>query len=143
MPAARSTTPAAKPMPRYPSTTGSAAFAPCRNTLDEVFRGAVGVDRPADEVALEEVAAAALEVVALRLGLDALAHHLDVERMRQRHDRRDDGALVRVGGHLGGERAVDLELVDREALQVGQAGVAGAEVVDHHRHAEILQLVER
>src|SRR5687768_17083030 len=140
MPAARSTTPAAKPMPRYPSTTGSAAFAPCRNTLDEVFRGGVCVDRPADEVALDEIAAAAFQVLALRLGLHAFADHLDVQGMRERHDGRDDGALVMVAGHLGGERAVDLELVDREALQVGQAGVAGAEIVDHHRHAELLQL---
>ena len=38
----------------------------------------------------------------------------------------------------GDERAVDLQRVDREPLQVCQRGVAGAEVVDRDAHAELL-----
>ena len=63
--------------------------------------------------------------------------------MREGHDRRDDGAPVLVPGHVGDEGAVDLHLVHREALQVGEARVAGAEIVEGDRHAERLQLVER
>ena len=34
------------------------------------------------------------------------------------------------------ERPVDLELVDREAFQVGEGGIAGAEVIDRKAHTE-------
>ena len=37
------------------------------------------------------------------------------------------------------ERAVDLEHVDREALEVRQRGVAGAEIVHGELDAEVLQ----
>src|SRR3712207_983988 len=40
------------------------------------------------------------------------------------------------------EAPVDLELVDRETLQVGQRGIAGAEIVDGQADAEIPQCVE-
>ncbi len=43
---------------------------------------------------------------------------------------------------LADERAVDLEDVDGEAVQVGQRRVAGAEVVDREAHAERLEAVE-
>jgi hypothetical protein len=39
---------------------------------------------------------------------------------------------------LRDERAVDLERVDGELLEVGERGVAGAEVVDRDAHAELL-----
>ena len=81
--------------------------------------------------------------LALRLGLDALGHHLDLQRVGERDDGRDDGALVAVGGQLGDEAAVDLHLVHREAAQVGKARVAGAEVVDRDRHADLLQALQR
>jgi hypothetical protein len=35
-----------------------------------------------------------------------------------------------VGKQVGDERSIDLDLVDFETLQVGQAGITGAEVVD-------------
>ena len=63
--------------------------------------------------------------------------------MRQRDDGGDDGALLAVFRRLGDEGAVDLHLVDREALEVREARVAGAEVVDRDRDAELLQAPER
>ena len=48
-----------------------------------------------------------------------------------------DAAVV-----LQDERAVQLEHVDREAAQVGQAGIAGAEVVDRDLHPQRLQLAQ-
>ena len=80
------------------------------------FAGGVGLERLADEVALHEVAAAAREELALRLGLDALGDDAHVERVRQRDDGGDDRALLAVLRQLGDEAAVDLQLVDREAL---------------------------
>ena len=40
------------------------------------------------------------------------------------------------------EGAIDLQDVDREAVQVGQRGIAGAEVVERQAHAEHLQGAE-
>ena len=42
-----------------------------------------------------------------------------------------------VGRDVADERPVDLQLVDREALEVAQARVAGAEVVDRQAHAHL------
>src|SRR5204863_4761785 len=110
----------------------------------EIFLGrAVGIQRPPGEIALQEVTAAIPQELALHRGFDAFGDYLNLERVREGHDRRDDGALVLVPGHVGDEGAVDLHLVHREALQVGEARVAGAEIVDGDRHAELLQAVER
>ncbi len=46
---------------------------------------------------------------------------------------------VAAAGQLLDEGAVDLDLVDGEVLQVGERGVAGAEVVDRHADAEAAQ----
>src|SRR5438552_226021 len=70
--------------------------------------------RTAEQVALHEVAVAALQEVELCLGLHALGDHLHAQRMRERDDGRDDRHLVVVAGHLGDEAAVDLQVVDRE-----------------------------
>ena len=58
------------------------------------------------------------------------------ERVRQLDGRAHDGGGPRVLGHRLHERAVELELVDRQLAQVGQRGVAGAEVVDGDPDAE-------
>jgi len=42
----------------------------------------------------------------------------------------------------GDEAAVDLDLVERQSLQIAQAGIAGAEVVEREPHAERAQLQE-
>ena len=41
------------------------------------------------------------------------------------------------------ERAVDLDLVEREGPQVGERRIAGAEIVHGDAHAEVLQLAQR
>ena len=40
------------------------------------------------------------------------------------------------------ERAVDLDLVERETAQVAERGIAGAEVVHRNAHAQLAQLVQ-
>jgi hypothetical protein len=55
-------------------------------------------------------------------------------------DRGHDRRVLLVGEQAGHERPVDLELVDREPLEVRQRGVAGAEVVDRQADPEALQL---
>ena len=48
----------------------------------------------------------------------------------------DDGEVFRIVEHIADESLVDLEHVDRQPLQKGERGVAGAEVIESERDAE-------
>ena len=82
-------------------------------------------------------AARAGRSVALRL--DALGDDLEAEVVAERDDRAHDRGVVGVAVHVEHERAVDLELRDREPGEVGERRVAGAEVVDRDADAERLE----
>src|ERR1700712_595627 len=58
-------------------------------------------------------------------------------------DRPDDDAVVGVGGEIADEGAVDLELVAVEVLEVGERGIAGAEVVESEADAQLIDLADR
>jgi hypothetical protein len=88
---------------------------------------------------LHLVAAAAAQAVELLERLDALGDHAHAQAVRQRHDRFDQRRAVGVAGDVLHEGTVDLEHVHRQALQVRQARVAGAEVVDRQFDAHALQ----
>jgi hypothetical protein len=64
--------------------------------------------------------------------LDALGHHPEPEALGEREDAPDqrDAASCRGVLQRHDEGPVDLQLADREPLQVGEAGVAGPEVVE-------------
>ena len=79
----------------------------------------------------------------LLLGLHALGGDAQVQPAGHRDDGGDDGRIVGIMAQVLDERAVDLQRVDGEALQVRQARVAGAEVVDGQAHAHLVQLLER
>ena len=72
-------------------------------------------------------------------GLHAFRRHLHAEAAAEAdhgvHDRRGVGGLL----DREHEAAVDLELVEREAAQIEQARIAGAEIVERELHAERLQ----
>ena len=85
----------------------------------------------------------ALQEVELRGRLDALGDAAQAERVRQRDDRLRDRLVVAVVLEPVHEPLVDLDALDRQAREVRQARVAGAEVVDRDRHAHLLQLHER
>ena len=67
--------------------------------------------------ALVLVAAQHLQELELLGGFDAFGDDLEIERVAERDDRAHDRGVVIAGGHFADEGAVDLELVDREALQ--------------------------
>ena len=81
----------------------------------------------------------------LQLGgcLDTLGDDLEIQVMTERDDGADDRGVVRVGADVGDERAVDLQRVQREALQIVQRAVTGAEVIDRERKPEFLQRQQR
>ena len=97
---------------------------------------------PAERVALHELDAEVAQPARLLAGLDALGDDRDVHRARHRHDRPQDVAVALVLGDAGDELAVDLDRVDREALDVVQRRMAGAEVVEHQPHAEVLEVLQ-
>ena len=51
----------------------------------------------------------------------------------------DDQAVLLLGRHLGDEGLVDLELIDRQPLQIGERREPGAEIIDRDPHAHRLQ----
>ena len=93
----------------------------------------------AEEVALGPLAAEVAEGGDLVGGLDALGHGGEAEAVGQVDDAPHDGGVAGPAVHPGHERAVHLQQVDREAAQVGQGRVAGAEVVDHDLHPQVPQ----
>ncbi len=86
--------------------------------------------RRAREEALVLVAAQGAQRVELRLGLHALGDHREPSECAIAMMARDDRLVVRVELDVAHERAVDLDRVHRQRLQVGERRVAGAEVVD-------------
>ena len=78
----------------------------------------------------------------LFVGLDALRQHFHAKRVAERDDRLDDGAGRAGGAERSHKGAVDLELVERKFLQVAQARIAGAEIVERDADAQRAQSFE-
>ena len=66
----------------------------------------------------------------LFLRLDSFGHDHELQAVGHGDDGAHDGRVVGVRRDLRDEAAVDLQIVEREVLEVAQRGVAGAEVVD-------------
>ena len=73
---------------------------------------------------------------------DAFGDHREAELLAQLDGGRHDGGVAGVRAQLDDERAVDLQSIKRKLLQIAQARIAGAEVVKHHVHAEVLNLAK-
>jgi hypothetical protein len=100
------------------------------------------LERWAVEVALALLAAHRHEQPRL-LGLfDALRDECQVECLAHGDDRLGDGRVVAVGGDAAAERLVDLELVDRQALEIAQGRLAGAEIIDGELDAHLAELAQ-
>ena len=72
-------------------------------------------------------------------GLDALGRDLHAEAAAETDHGMDDRRGVRRALDAAHEARIDLELVEREAAQIEQAGIAGAEIVERKPHAERLE----
>jgi hypothetical protein len=76
------------------------------------------------------VAALARQELALLFRLHAFRDDVQPQAVGQADDRLGDGGVVGVGQDVLDELAVDLQLVQRQPLQVRQRRVADAEVVE-------------
>src|SRR5216683_2820657 len=111
---------------------------PCRQELPH----RLGIDGRGKEIPLALVAAVRAQEFQLLRGLDPLGDHARRERMRERDDRLRDRRVVPFLVHPADERAVDLEAVDRQPRQIGEARIARAEVVHGDLHAQGLEPLE-
>ena len=76
------------------------------------------------------------------LRLDALRYDDEVERPAQVDSRAHDRNAAALLAEAPHEGPIDLQLPDRQPLQVGQRRVARAEVIDRQDHAHLFQRVE-
>src|SRR5215212_835775 len=78
----------------------------------------VALERRTKEEALADVAAHDDEPVAHLGVLDALGHHAEAEVAAEVDRRADDRRVAAVRGHADDEGLVDLDLVDRQLLEL-------------------------
>ena len=93
-------------------------------------------------MALGVVAAQPPQLRELGLVFDPLGDHVEGERPGHADDRLDDRRPLLLDAERVDELAVDLERVEREAVEVGERGVAGAEVVEDEPHAELAERLQ-
>ena len=84
----------------------------------------------AEEVALSKEDAGTLQGIQFYLGLDALGHHVDAEPGCKAEDGVDNGLGGRIVREGGGDGAAELDAVEAEAGQPGEAAVEGAEIIE-------------
>src|ERR1700733_2445846 len=74
--------------------------------------------------------------------LDPLRDHAQLEALRHADHGGDDAGILARRRDLGDERLIDLERVDRKFLEIAQARIARAEVVDRDLDADVSDGVE-
>lgn len=84
-----------------------------------------------------------LQELELLCGLHPLGNHLQPQIARQTDDRLHDHRVITIHHHVTYEGVVDLQRIDRQALQLGEAGEALAKVIDRRLHAVLAQEVQR
>jgi hypothetical protein len=99
--------------------------------------------RAAEQKALALVAAFGAQAAQFGFGLDAFGGDGDAETLAEADDRADDRLGVGVGAEIAHEGLVDLDLVEREAAQIAQARIAGAEIIHRDPHPERAQRMQR
>ena len=119
-------TPTDAPLPRLARQLRAHRILPGDQQAPEIL----GRQGPTEEKSLALVALVRAQERQLFACLDAFGDHALLEISPHADHRADDGRRIRIGSDVAHEGAVDLQGVDREALQVTQARIAGTEVVD-------------
>src|SRR5215813_5211882 len=119
-----------------PGSSASAGGADDPGNLRQDDRGRLQ-RRLAEVVALQVLDALADEELGVLLRLHAFGHRLHAVGRGEAQEVADEELVVDVARQVAHERAVDLDDVEGERLQVAERGEAGAEVVDRHAAAEV------
>src|SRR3990167_224043 len=107
-------------LPRWPPQRATPASIPGL-VLQQPGRQLVGRHGARVVVALGLMAMIEIQEAGQLGGLHALGDDLQLEAARHADDGAHDGGIIRVADDVAHERLVDLELVHREPLEVGQA----------------------
>ena len=77
------------------------------------------------------------EKISLRLGFDPFGHNSQTEVLGQPYSSGADRGIVLVGLDISDEGSVKFQSMNRQHLQVGKRGIAGAKIIDREFHAAI------
>src|SRR5215471_10047682 len=113
-----------------------------RERPEEAALDLPGAHRRAEQESLVFVAMQPAQELELLGGFHALGDHAYAQAAAHGDDGADDRDVLRRGGEITEERAVDLERVDAEVPYVPERGVAGAEVVDRDARAQAREPLE-
>ncbi len=91
----------------------------------------------AEQEALDQVAAMFLQIGELPGGLDALGGDFEFQILREREDGGDDGLGIAVAAEGLDEMLVDFQPAEGEVREIAERGIAGAEIVERHRDADV------
>ena len=94
------------------------------------------IHRPAEVITLALGAKLRTQVGELPMRLDTLCHDPQFEAFAHGDDGIHQQGFLRIILDILYERLVDLERIDRKTLQVTEAGITGAKVVDGNLHTE-------
>src|SRR6185312_12377177 len=100
-------------------------------------------ERPREKESLCLVAPARAQPLQLALTLYALGGDYETQRLGERENGVGDCSVARRAVHVTHECLVDLEAIGRKASDVGERGVAGAEVIERNAASELPQPLER
>ena len=95
------------------------------------------------EIPLKNIAATALQEIHLKRRFHAFGDHRQAQVMGHGNNALGDRCIVRVGGDFLDERAVNLDLVDGQTLEVAEAGKTGAEIIERNANPQRLEPVQR
>src|SRR5437016_2358071 len=102
----------------------------------------LGRCRLGEEITLAFVAVVLAQEGELLRGLHAFGEHTQAEAVAHGDDRLRKRRVAPAFDEARNERPVDLQAVDRQAGEVGEARIAGAEVVHRNLHAEPLEVLQ-
>src|SRR5580700_3056273 len=108
--------------------------------LPALFEPGFERHRPREKESLITIAALLGKEVRLRLGLHALGDNAQIKGARDGDDRNNDRAVIRVYRRTLDELPVDLDLLQWQLLEVGQARVTSAEIIDREADPQFRQL---
>ncbi|EGQ64215.1 hypothetical protein GGI1_24136, partial [Acidithiobacillus sp. GGI-221] len=101
-------------------------------------RDVLGRERPGEEIPLQVAAAHLGQQGGVLCRFHSLGNHFQAQHAAGGDDRRDDGEILGIVDHVAHKALVDLDGMGGELLEVGQGGVAGAEVVEGDAHPQAM-----
>src|ERR1041384_2577282 len=93
------------------------------------------IDGAREEETLTILAAQHLQLLVLLFGFDTFGNDFHPEVASEGGDSTNDRVVV-VSRQARHERTIDLEVIERETMQVAERRIAGSKVVDAQLHAQ-------